>query len=73
MDTIYQELVDYLGGQVSTAKALKVSQSNISGYINGRWNMSELVALRAEMVTKGEFKATDLCPTLKGLVQPLTA
>ena len=65
MQTIYQELVNHFGGQVATAKALKVSQSNISGYVSGRWNMSEIVAIRAEKATKRKFKAVDLCPSLK--------
>ena len=65
MQTIYQNLVDHFGGQVAAANALKVSQSNISGYTAGRWNMSEKVAIRAEKATDGKFKAVDLCPTLK--------
>jgi len=65
MKTIYQNLVEHFGGQVATAKALSVSQANISGYVAGRWNMSEKVAIRAERVTNGKFKATDLCPSLR--------
>lgn len=64
MLTIYQNLVEHFGGQVATANALKVSQSTISGYISGRWNMSEKVALRAEIATGGKFKSVDLCPAL---------
>lgn len=65
MQTLYKNLVEHFGGQTSTAKALQVSQANISGYVSGRWNMSELVAIRAEKATNGMFKATDLCPSLK--------
>lgn len=65
MQTLYSELVGHFGSQELAAKALKVSQSNISGYIKGRWNMSEIVALRAERATNGAFKAIDLCPSLK--------
>lgn len=65
MNTLYQELVEYFGGQEAAGDALKVSQSTISGYVNGRWNMSEKVAIRAERETKGTFKAVDLCPSLK--------
>ncbi len=65
MQPIYQKLVEHFGGQVATAKALKVSQANISGYVSGRWNMSEVVAMRAEKATEGEFKAAELCPSLK--------
>ena len=72
MKTIYQNLVEHFGGQVATAKALNVSQANISGYVAGRWNMSERVAIRAEKATNGKFKAVDLCPSLKEF-QTLTA
>ncbi|MCG2572272.1 helix-turn-helix domain-containing protein [Acinetobacter sp. ME22] len=65
METIYQNLVDHFGGQIATASALTVSQSTISGYVSGRWNMSEKVAFRAEKATSGKFKAVDLCPSLK--------
>lgn len=65
METIYQNLVNHFGGQENTAKALKISQSTISGYVSGRWNMSEKVAIRAEKATLGKFKAVDLCPSLK--------
>mgnify|MGYP000863830364 CR=1 FL=1 len=65
MQTIYQELVEHFGGQVATANALLVSQSTVSGYVSGRWNMSERVAIKAEKASCGAFKAVDLCPTLK--------
>ncbi|MFW2149556.1 hypothetical protein ACK2M2_15780 [Acinetobacter sp. TY1] len=72
MQTLYKELVVFLGGQIPTAEKLEVSQSNISGYVSGRWNMSVDVAVRAEKVTNGEFKAIDLCPSLRKF-QALTA
>lgn len=67
MGTIYQNLVEHFGGQVAAAKALNVSQSNISGCTSGRWSMSAKVAIKAEKATNGEFKAVDLCPALKEL------
>lgn len=72
MQTLYKELVVHFGGQVQTALALEVSQSNISGYVSGRWNMSGPVAIRAEKATDGKFKAIELCPSLKEF-QTLTA
>lgn len=72
MQTLYVELVKHFGGQIPTAKALLVSQANISGYVSGRWNMSALVAIQAEKATDGKFKAVDLCPSLKRF-QALTA
>ncbi|WP_038342276.1 Cro/CI family transcriptional regulator [Acinetobacter sp. A47] len=62
---IYQSLVDYFGGQESTANALKVTQPSVSGWVRQTKNMSELVAIRAEKETKGLFKASDLCPSLQ--------
>lgn len=72
MQTLYKDLVKHFGGQKLTANALGVSQSNVSGYVSGRWNMSELAAMRAEKATDGKFKASDLCPSLKEF-QKLTA
>lgn len=62
---IYQQLVDHFGTQENTAKALDVKQPSVSGWVRGEKKMSELVAVRAQKATKGEFKATDLCPSLK--------
>jgi DNA-binding transcriptional regulator YdaS (Cro superfamily) len=62
---IYKSLVEHFGGQVKAAKALKLTQPNMSALINGRWGMSPIVAIRAERVTNGEFKAVDLCPSLR--------
>jgi len=65
MQTLYKELVMHFGSQTQTANALQVSQANVSGYVSGRWKMSEIVAMRAEFATNGEFKAEELCPSLK--------
>lgn len=65
MQTLYKDIVEHFGGQIQTAKALSVSQANVSGYVSGRWNMSAQVAMRAEKATEGKFKATELCPSLK--------
>ncbi|MCH7381300.1 transcriptional regulator [Acinetobacter higginsii] len=62
---IYQSLVDYFGGQESTAKALKVSQPLVSGWVRQNRKMSELVAIRAERATGGKFKSEDLCLSLR--------
>ncbi|WP_111894196.1 YdaS family helix-turn-helix protein [Acinetobacter sp. MB5] len=62
---IYEELVSHFGGQVNTAFALGIAQPTVSGYLNGRWNMPPIVAIRAEKATFGKFKAVDLCPALK--------
>jgi hypothetical protein len=61
---IYQKLVDHFGSQESTAKALLVKQPSVSNWVNQKKGMSEQVALRAQRVTNGIFKAADLCPAL---------
>lgn len=72
MQTLYRDVVKHFGGQKLTADALGVSQATISGYVSGRWNMSEPVAIRAEKATGSKFKAIELCPSLKEF-QTLTA
>jgi DNA-binding transcriptional regulator YdaS (Cro superfamily) len=62
---IYKSLVEHFGGQAKAAKALNLTQPNMSALINGRWGMSPIVAIRTERVTNGEFKAVDLCPSLR--------
>lgn len=62
---IYQELVDFFGGQTETAHKLSVSQPSVNAWIKEKTKMSPLVALRAERVTEGAFKAQDLCPSIK--------
>lgn len=73
MQALYMNLVSHFGGQVLTANALKISQSTVSGYVSGRWNMSISVAKRAEKATDGKFKAVELCPVLKEFHQELIA
>lgn len=65
MQILYKELVRYFGGQKATADALLISQPTVSGYVSGRWDMSEKVAIRAEKATRGKFKAVELCPSLR--------
>lgn len=69
----FQMLVDHFGGQENTALALKVKQPAVSGWVRGTKNMSELVAIRAQAATQGKFKAVELCPSLKGSFEQLTA
>lgn len=65
MQIQYQALVEHFGSQKAAANALQVNQCTISGYVNGKWQMSEKVAARAQTVTGGKFKASDLCSSLK--------
>ncbi len=65
----YQQLIDYFGSQAATAKAIGVKQPTISGYLTGRWNITPIVAMRAEVATNGAIKAVDLCPALKDIAK----
>jgi DNA-binding transcriptional regulator YdaS (Cro superfamily) len=63
--SIYERLVDCFGSQEKAALALGVKQGSVSGWVTGKHGMSAIVAMRAEEVTGGQFKAADLCPDLK--------
>ena len=64
-ESIYLDLVNYFGGQVKTAEALKVKQPAVSYWVRGKKQMSSDVAIRAQEATNGTFKAVDLCVSLK--------
>lgn len=64
----YQKLVDFFGSQILTASSLGVTQPSVNAWLVGKTKMSPKVAITAEKVTKGEFKAVDLCPELKGIL-----
>src|SRR5690554_3493532 len=66
---IYERLVKHFKGQMKTASALGVEQGTVSGWVRGKHGMSPLTALRAEQLTAGQFKATDLCPSLRSVNQ----
>ncbi|MFC2996792.1 Cro/CI family transcriptional regulator [Acinetobacter sichuanensis] len=68
----FQRLVEHFGGQENTAKALQVRQPAVSAWVRGTRKMSELVAIRAQAVTNGEFKASELCPSLKESLEQIT-
>lgn len=63
----YSRLVARFGGQQKTAKALGCTQPSVSAWVQGKANMSAALALKAERLTAGEFKAVDLCPALAEL------
>ena len=69
----FEMLVAHFRGQENTAKALSVKQPAVSNWVRGTKKMSELVAIRAQVATNGKFKAVELCPTLKGSFEQLTA
>lgn len=56
MNSIYKDLVAFIGTQEVTAEKLKVDQSTVSGWVRGKHGMSPVVAKRAEALTGGAFK-----------------
>ncbi|MEO4108231.1 YdaS family helix-turn-helix protein [Acinetobacter pittii] len=63
--SIYEKLVEFLGGQTKAAEVLLIKQPSVNAWLKGKNLMSEVVAMRAQRVTKGRFKAKELCPALK--------
>lgn len=61
---IFRDLVAHFGGQESTAFALEVNQSTVSGWVRGKHAMSAETALLAQIKTNGVFLATQLRPSL---------
>ncbi len=66
MDNVFEQLVEFFGGQTATGSALEVNQSTVSNWVRGKHGMSPVVALRAERVTGGKFTAAQLCPEVFG-------
>lgn len=66
MEALFTQLVSHFGTQTKAADALGVDQTSISGWVRGKHGMSPAVALRAEKLTAGKFKAADLCPAVFG-------
>lgn len=61
---IYKKLVLHFGNQAKTAKALNCKQPSVWAWVHGKAKMSATIALKAQNLTKGKIKATDLCPNL---------
>lgn len=59
-----KKLIKFFGGQVNTASALNIEQSAVSNWVRGKNSISSLNAQKAERLTGGEIKASDLCPEL---------
>lgn len=73
MDTTFKKAVEALidhfdGSQVRAAQAIGVRQPTISGWLNSGHYARAKHALRAEQVTGGLVKASDLCPDLRNTV-----
>ncbi|WP_423186800.1 transcriptional regulator [Alishewanella sp. d11] len=64
MTSKFKNLIDYFGDQSVAAEKLGVKQPTVSGWLNGKHGMSAKTALKAERLTGGKFKASDLCPEL---------
>lgn len=64
MNESLKKLVKHFGSQDATAAALNVKQGTVSGWVRGVHGCSAEVAMRAERITNGLFKAVDLRPSL---------
>ncbi|WP_445425197.1 transcriptional regulator [Alishewanella sp. HL-SH06] len=64
MTSTFKNLIDHFGDQSIAAEMLGVKQPTVSGWLNGKHGMSAKTALKAERLTGGKFKASDLCPEL---------
>ncbi|MCU7696205.1 helix-turn-helix domain-containing protein [Acinetobacter sp. AYS6] len=71
--SIYIQLVSFFGSQTKTAQALSIKQPSVNAWLTGKSQMSEKIALRAECVSNGRFKAYQLCPTLKEFEKNITS
>ena len=60
----YTSLVGFFESQSEAARQLNVKQPSVNAWLTGKAQMSAISAQRAEIVTKGKFKAVDLCPLL---------
>jgi DNA-binding transcriptional regulator YdaS (Cro superfamily) len=64
VDANIEHLIKHFDGQARTAGALGVSQSAVSQWLSGKSRMGAVIALKAESITAGKFKAVELCPDL---------
>lgn len=64
MNESLKRLVAHFKSQEAAAIALNVKQGTVSGWVRGVHGCSAEVAIRAERVTNGLFKAVDLRPSL---------
>lgn len=67
MTNHFVTLVKHFGSQAATAAALGVKQGTVSGWVRGLHGCTAEVALKAEYVTGGAIKASDLRPSLSNI------
>ena len=67
MSNPLERLITFFGGQQATARALQCTQPSVWAWTQGKTNMSATLAIKAEMLTDGEIKASELCPALAQL------
>ena len=67
MNEHIKALIEFFGNQNETARALGTSQATVSGWLNNAHGMHPVTAMKAERLTAGKIKASDLCPRLKEL------
>ncbi|ASN68665.1 hypothetical protein 3S11_41 [uncultured Caudovirales phage] len=67
MNSQFKKLVDHFGSQAATASALGVKQGTVSGWVRGLHGCTAEIALKAEYLTEGAIKASDLRPSLSNI------
>lgn len=63
--TAVKNLIKYFGNQKAVGEALGTSQVAVSNWLKNKNRIDVVRALKAEKLTNGAVKATDLCPRLK--------
>jgi DNA-binding transcriptional regulator YdaS (Cro superfamily) len=63
---VIERLIAEFGGVGKAATALGVAQPTVTGWRLGHHGMRAGVAIRAERLTNGRIKASELCPELAG-------
>lgn len=66
---IISDLIAHFGSQTKLANAIGVKQGAVTGWLNGKFGISESNALKIEIATDGKFRAIDLCPALAEIEQ----
>ena len=62
-----QRMINHFGSGNKTAKALGVTYQAVSLWLHNKRIPSPEMALKAQKLSNGEIKASDLNPVLKGL------
>ena len=71
LQDLYIEVINHFGGQQQTADALDVKQPSVNSWKQGKAKMKPRIAAKVQTLSNGKFRAKDLCPELKEVLQIL--